>query len=960
MDETAAMAVLAYGKDVFVVEKNQGKLGESLEKESLIGRLLEKKIQQEGMRYDESVGMLKVEQKKWAGGYHTRKVGILHPVRDAAEYADAIFHSEKKELYERGETILKAIIRLQDNREESATYGLWPYYLEESLDDMIHPDYNWADFISKSLLGIRIMASSKITEETRTMMDGAIYRAALCSIKRNVGLDYTNIALMSSLTILSAGELLKEEKLIQEGSDRLLRLYEYTKFNGAFSEYNSSAYIVVALHEIARMKQFFQKKEYLDLAEKFNEYAWDCLSTHYNTSLNQLTPPQARAYVNLDRGALAWMVYLGTDGAYGICPKEGDLSAVSMESLLYPSQCPQMYLSRFAEKERSLTQIYYRKNNLRKKGTDTTIIRDLDHPDITAYSYQTEEYSMGIFQSSDCWNQRRNAMIVWGKEIPSYLRLRGMIGDYDFCSAMVYGVQNKNRMFGHLGYVSDRGSFHYILDERKDGVYETDRIYFQFEMEGREGLCFEETEKGYCVRDQGLCITICIPEFMFDGHPGTVCLSEDRKKILLIGYQGEKKIIDTKQWDTTYGLFYMEVKKIGEEAAEDISFTSKVYQGIVTTKGTFGGESWKLESPVCVLPFLEASRICDEGREAVIMDRILKKMQNMENEGDVKESCPISIISMDSWEWPQGVALFAMYQYYKENEQREGLEFLEQWFDRQIQKGLPEQNVNTTCPMLTLACLYEDLKKEKWRDLLETWAQGVYERMPRAGENAIQHVVSGENNEGQIWDDTLYMTVLFLAKMGQVLGKEEYIQESIDQFLVHIKYLTDRKTGLFYHGWTFLERNHFGEALWARGNSWYTAGLVDYLEVLRKEEGVRKFLLTTLKEQVDALSSCQDESGLWHTLLDDGDSYLETSASCAFAYGILKAVRMGYLDPAYEAVGRRAVCGVMEKIRLDGTVEGVSYGTPVFKEKEQYKQVPICPMPYGQSMALMMLVEAQK
>lgn len=960
MDETAAMAVLAYGKDVFVVEKNQGKLGESLEKESLIGRLLEKKIQQEGMRYDESVGMLKVEQKKWAGGYHTRKVGILHPVRDAAEYADAIFHSEKKELYERGETILKAIIRLQDNREESATYGLWPYYLEESLDDMIHPDYNWADFISKSLLGIRIMASSKITEETRTMMDGAIYRAALCSIKRNVGLDYTNIALMSSLTILSAGELLKEEKLIQEGSDRLLRLYEYTKFNGAFSEYNSSAYIVVALHEIARMKQFFQKKEYLDLAEKFNEYAWDCLSTHYNTSLNQLTPPQARAYVNLDRGALAWMVYLGTDGAYGICPKEGDLSAVSMESLLYPSQCPQMYLSRFAEKERSLTQIYYRKNNLRKKGTDTTIIRDLDHPDITAYSYQTEEYSMGIFQSSDCWNQRRNAMIVWGKEIPSYLRLRGMIGDYDFCSAMVYGVQNKNRMFGHLGYVSDRGSFHYILDERKDGVYETDRIYFQFEMEGREGLCFEETEKGYCVRDQGLCITICIPEFMFDGHPGTVCLSEDRKKILLIGYQGEKKIIDTKQWDTTYGLFYMEVKKIGEEAAEDISFTSKVYQGIVTTKGTFGGESWKLESPVCVLPFLEASRICDEGREAVIMDRILKKMQNMENEGDVKESCPISIISMDSWEWPQGVALFAMYQYYKENEQREGLEFLEQWFDRQIQKGLPEQNVNTTCPMLTLACLYEDLKKEKWRDLLETWAQGVYERMPRAGENAIQHVVSGENNEGQIWDDTLYMTVLFLAKMGQVLGKEEYIQESIDQFLVHIKYLTDRKTGLFYHGWTFLERNHFGEALWARGNSWYTAGLVDYLEVLRKEEGVRKFLLTTLKEQVDALSSCQDESGLWHTLLDDGDSYLETSASCAFAYGILKAVRMGYLDPAYEAVGRRAVRGVMEKIRLDGTVEGVSYGTPVFKEKEQYKQVPICPMPYGQSMALMMLVEAQK
>ena len=119
-------------------------------------------------------------------------------------------------------------------------------------------------------------------------------------------------------------------------------------------------------------------------------------------------------------------------------------------------------------------------------------------------------------------------------------------------------------------------------------------------------------------------------------------------------------------------------------------------------------------------------------------------------------------------------------------------------------------------------------------------------------------------------------------------------------------------------------------------------------------------MLTTLNEQVKALAACQDASGLWHTLLDDPDSYLETSASCAFAYGILKAVRMGYLDASLEEVGLRAVEGVLGQIRLDGTVEGVSYGTPVFADKEAYKTIPICPMPYGQSMALMMLVEAGK
>ena len=125
-------------------------------------------------------------------------------------------------------------------------------------------------------------------------------------------------------------------------------------------------------------------------------------------------------------------------------------------------------------------------------------------------------------------------------------------------------------------------------------------------------------------------------------------------------------------------------------------------------------------------------------------------------------------------------------------------------------------------------------------------------------------------------------------------------------------------------------------------------------------KGVKQFLLTTLLRQVEALEACQDESGLWHTILDDKDSYLETSASCAFAYGILKAVRNGYLPARFALVGEKAVKGVMAQITEDGTVNGVSYGTPVFNTIQEYKDIPICPMPYGQSMALMMLVEAYR
>lgn len=342
--------------------------------------------------------------------------------------------------------------------------------------------------------------------------------------------------------------------------------------------------------------------------------------------------------------------------------------------------------------------------------------------------------------------------------------------------------------------------------------------------------------------------------------------------------------------------------------------------------------------------------------------KLIDKMMDMENEEMVEEYCPISIISMDSWEWPQGVALFSMFLYYKETHNKDILKYLTQWYDKQISSGLPKQNVNTTCPILTLAYLYEETKKESYLTVIKEWAEKAMKEMPRTKERGIQHIVSGVENKGQLWDDTLYMTVLFLAKAGVLFNREDYIEESIYQFLVHLKYLTDTKTGLFFHGWTFLGNHNFANALWARGNSWYTAGIVDYLDIAgsRLLNGVKDYLISALNQQVEALISLQDKDGLWHTILDDESSYLETSASSAFAYGILKGVRIGCLPEFYREAGLLAVKGVMKEIKEDGTVMGVSYGTPVFHTIEEYKEIKICPMPYGQSMALMMLAEAKK
>ena len=145
--------------------------------------------------------------------------------------------------------------------------------------------------------------------------------------------------------------------------------------------------------------------------------------------------------------------------------------------------------------------------------------------------------------------------------------------------------------------------------------------------------------------------------------------------------------------------------------------------------------------------------------------------------------------------------------------------------------------------------------------------------------------------------------------MGTLTKNDTYIQESIRQFLVHLKYLTDPVTGLFFHGFNFDGMHHYAGALWGRGNAWYTAGLVDYLDIVDLPDGVKWFLISSLERQASALMKYQDESGMWHTLINDPDSYLESSATAGFSYGLLKAARMGYIDKKYADKGFGGLCG---------------------------------------------------
>lgn len=368
----------------------------------------------------------------------------------------------------------------------------------------------------------------------------------------------------------------------------------------------------------------------------------------------------------------------------------------------------------------------------------------------------------------------------------------------------------------------------------------------------------------------------------------------------------------------------------------------------------------------------KVSRLTIEETLNKVIDKLLN-LEGPENEDDLAKNGGEAIgyfkrdFGIKEWDWPQGVGLYGLMKVMKAKNNSEYEAFLYDWFKENIESGLPSKNINTTTPLLTLALLNETKKDKEFEVLCMKWVEWLMECLPRTKEGGFQHVTSANGdrqgvrlNENEMWIDTLFMTVLFLNKMGQLYDRQEWIDESIHQVLMHIKYLYDTKSGLFYHGWTFTERNNFGGVFWCRGNSWFTVGILEYLEFFQGtlNAGVKQLILDTYKAQVSTLKRLQSKTGLWHTVLDDPTSYEEVSGSAAIAAGILKGIRLGILDDSYLECANKAIQAIINNVAEDGTVLNVSGGTGMGYNKEHYKNILIAPMAYGQSLTILALTEA--
>jgi unsaturated rhamnogalacturonyl hydrolase len=190
-----------------------------------------------------------------------------------------------------------------------------------------------------------------------------------------------------------------------------------------------------------------------------------------------------------------------------------------------------------------------------------------------------------------------------------------------------------------------------------------------------------------------------------------------------------------------------------------------------------------------------------------------------------------------------------------------------------------------------------------------------------------------------MWADDLFMSVPFLARMGKLTGDAKYFDDAIKQVENFNKYLYDPMTGVFFHNYySDVEMNGVGH--WGRANGWLAVAQAQLIDNLPANHPKRAELIRLLLRQIVGFSRYQDQSGLWHQLLDKPDSYLETSVTAMFTYAVAHAVNQGWINPKYIAIANQGWKGLLTKVTADGQLKDVCIGTNMDEDIEFYYTRP--------------------
>lgn len=174
-----------------------------------------------------------------------------------------------------------------------------------------------------------------------------------------------------------------------------------------------------------------------------------------------------------------------------------------------------------------------------------------------------------------------------------------------------------------------------------------------------------------------------------------------------------------------------------------------------------------------------------------------------------------------------------------------------------------------------------------------------------------------------VWVDSVYHVPSFLAAAGTRLDQPRLFDDALSEMNVHLDVLSS-DTGPFL-GHTYdtgaYKLHGYG---WARGVGWALLGMVDTLALVPRTHPGWSAACERTQTMAAAVLAEQDDSGFWHTLIDERESYLESSTAGFFGAAFTKGVREGVLGEEFARSAELAWAAATSRVDDEGNFWGVS------------------------------------
>jgi rhamnogalacturonyl hydrolase YesR len=118
-------------------------------------------------------------------------------------------------------------------------------------------------------------------------------------------------------------------------------------------------------------------------------------------------------------------------------------------------------------------------------------------------------------------------------------------------------------------------------------------------------------------------------------------------------------------------------------------------------------------------------------------------------------------------------------------------------------------------------------------------------------------------------------------------------------------------------------------------------GMAELLRILPDDNPHRERIMEGYHKMMAALLKYQAEDGMWRQLIDDEESWKETSGTAMFAYGMITGVKNGWLDEkSYGAAARKGWLALTSYVNEEDNLTEVCDGTNIGDNRDHYMNRP--------------------